>query len=48
MNAANVTHGLKALGLGSRMWVGVLVLMTLAYLLGDPKNRQRVIDGLFA
>jgi hypothetical protein len=47
MDAVDVTRGLKLLGFGTRMWVGVLLLMLAAYWFGDPNNRQRVFDGLF-
>ncbi|MGA8086414.1 MAG: hypothetical protein WCA10_03855 [Terracidiphilus sp.] len=52
MNAADVTHGLKILGGGTKMWVGVLVFAVacsaVCLWLNDPKNRQSLRDGLFA
>lgn len=34
MNAADVTHGLKLIGGNTRMWVGIVVIVTVAVLLG--------------
>jgi hypothetical protein len=45
MNASQITHGLKTLGLGQSMLLGVAVfavLTTCAY-----ANRERILDGLF-
>jgi hypothetical protein len=50
MNAANVTHGLKVLGGGTRMWVGVVVFAiassAVCLWLNDPKNRHDLMNGL--
>ena len=50
MNAADVTHGLKVLGGGTRMWVGVVVIAVISAVvclwLNEPKNRQDLVDGL--
>lgn len=52
MNAADITHGLKSLGGGTRMWVGVLVVAIVSAAtclwLNDAKNRQLLKSGLFA
>lgn len=34
MNAADFTHGLKAVGFGTRMWVGLLVIAVVCLWLG--------------
>lgn len=51
MNAAYVTHGLKILGGGTKMWVGVVVVAVVCSAvclwLNDSKNRQDLMDGLF-
>jgi hypothetical protein len=48
MNASDFTRGMKAIGFGTRMWVGVLVIALLTYWLGNPDNRRRLADALFA
>jgi hypothetical protein len=52
MNAADITHGLKLLGGGTRMWVGVLVVAlvfaAVSHWLSDVTNRQAIKTGLFA
>jgi hypothetical protein len=48
MNAADFTHGLKTAGFGTRMWVGLLVIAIACFWLGNPANREQVLDGLFA
>jgi hypothetical protein len=50
MNAADVTHGLKVLGGGTKMWVGVIVVAVACSAaclwLNDPKNRWHLKNGL--
>ena len=50
MNAADVTHGLKILGVGTKMWVGVVVVAVacsaVCLWLNDPKNRRDLMTGL--
>jgi hypothetical protein len=47
MNAAQFTSGIKAVGFGTRMWVGVLVIALICLWIGNPKNQQTVMDGFF-
>ena len=51
MNAADVTHGLKILGGGTRMWVGVLVLAiffaAVCLWMDKLENRETLCRGLF-
>jgi hypothetical protein len=51
MNAADVTHGLKTLGGGTKMWVGVVVVAAacsaICLWLNDSENRRILMNGLF-
>ena len=50
MNAADVTHSLKILGGGTKMWVGVVVVAVacsaVCLWLNNPKNRRDLRKGL--
>lgn len=46
MNASQITHGLKVVGFGQSMVLGVALIATISVLL--YANRQRIGDGLFA
>jgi hypothetical protein len=47
MNASEFTHGLKTLGLGSRMWIGVIVLMVVgSIIVWLAKNREDCMSGM--
>lgn len=48
MNAAQVTHGLKTIGFGYRMWLGVAVIAAASIWLYKTEAGQRVGDALFA
>jgi hypothetical protein len=45
-NAAQITHGLKTIGFGQSMLLGVAVIAVSAYLISKPDLRRRIINGL--
>jgi hypothetical protein len=47
MNAPTITHGLKTVGFGIGMVPGIIVIAVACLWLGNPKNQQRLLDGLF-
>jgi hypothetical protein len=47
MNAPTITHGLKQIGLGQGMALGILVITAIAFFLGDKQRRERIMLGLF-
>jgi hypothetical protein len=46
MNASSITHGLKQVGFGQGMLLGIIVIGASCWFLGDEKRRKRVIEGL--
>lgn len=52
MNAADVTHCLKIIGGGTKMWVGVIVVAAacsaICLWLNKPENRRAILNGLYS
>ena len=47
MNAPTITHGLKQIGFGQGMILGIIVIALIAFYLGEGKHREQIMTGLF-
>ena len=47
MSAPQITHGLKNIGFGNSMLMGIAVVGVVCWFLGDKQRRELVLNGLF-